>query len=120
MRALQDQSPGQSDNVNDVVDDSEGGTQKTAAVDDFLGTEFESAFEAVAPGTVFPELAEASGGITYPDPLGRQTIGTPYALATKVAEISAARTRVSEVRGVTFSFLWDFSRFHGTDREIRD
>eukprot|EP01052_Picozoa_sp_SAG31_P043362 SAG31_NODE_7199_length_1758_cov_44.919228_1_plen_72_part_00 len=24
------------------------------------------------------------------------------------------------VRGVTFSFLWDFSRFHGTDREIRD
>eukprot|EP01052_Picozoa_sp_SAG31_P042549 SAG31_NODE_6790_length_1887_cov_1.833333_1_plen_119_part_00 len=24
------------------------------------------------------------------------------------------------VRSVTFSFLWDFSRFHGTDREIRD
>eukprot|EP01052_Picozoa_sp_SAG31_P016558 SAG31_NODE_1101_length_9905_cov_3.367122_12_plen_98_part_00 len=25
-----------------------------------------------------------------------------------------------KVRGVTFSFLWDFSRFHGTNREIRD
>eukprot|EP01052_Picozoa_sp_SAG31_P057237 SAG31_NODE_16826_length_694_cov_0.961345_1_plen_166_part_00 len=24
------------------------------------------------------------------------------------------------VRGVTFSFLWDFCRFHGTIREIRD
>eukprot|EP01052_Picozoa_sp_SAG31_P007547 SAG31_NODE_360_length_17025_cov_5.362460_10_plen_296_part_00 len=27
---------------------------------------------------------------------------------------------MSTVRGVTFSFLWDFSRFHGTNREIRD
>eukprot|EP01052_Picozoa_sp_SAG31_P018729 SAG31_NODE_1339_length_8727_cov_6.433125_7_plen_183_part_00 len=24
------------------------------------------------------------------------------------------------VRSVTFSFLWDFSRFHGTNREMRD
>eukprot|EP01052_Picozoa_sp_SAG31_P028363 SAG31_NODE_2730_length_5177_cov_2.436392_4_plen_95_part_00 len=29
-------------------------------------------------------------------------------------------TNDAKVRGVTFSFLWDFSRFHGTNREIRD
>eukprot|EP01052_Picozoa_sp_SAG31_P003896 SAG31_NODE_154_length_22184_cov_25.917142_18_plen_146_part_00 len=26
----------------------------------------------------------------------------------------------STVRDVTFSFLWDFCRFHGTNRELRD
>eukprot|EP01052_Picozoa_sp_SAG31_P018513 SAG31_NODE_1314_length_8851_cov_7.233318_4_plen_90_part_00 len=30
------------------------------------------------------------------------------------------RTCEKLVRGVAFSFLWDFSRFHGTNREIRD
>lgn len=71
-------------------------TLATAADDDFVGiAEIESAFEAVAAAKVFPALAEASGGITYPDPMGRQTIGTPDALAEKVAEISAARAQVS-------------------------
>eukprot|EP01052_Picozoa_sp_SAG31_P027328 SAG31_NODE_2549_length_5519_cov_2.816605_2_plen_66_part_00 len=37
------------------------------------------------------------------------------------AHISRFRVRNPlPVRGVTFSFLWGFSRFHGTNREIRD
>eukprot|EP01052_Picozoa_sp_SAG31_P030906 SAG31_NODE_3217_length_4537_cov_1.607481_5_plen_90_part_00 len=36
------------------------------------------------------------------------------------ANDSVAPAQTSSVRSVTLSFLWDFSRFHGTDREIRD
>ena len=38
---------------------------------------------------------QASGGITYPEPMGFQTIGTPGKLEEKMDAISAARTEVS-------------------------
>eukprot|EP01052_Picozoa_sp_SAG31_P059495 SAG31_NODE_18786_length_622_cov_1.875717_1_plen_150_part_00 len=62
---------------------------------------------------------------TVSDTVGGTLPGVVVAPRLKVQADGSIRTPsgrafVGKVRRVTFSFLWDFSRFHGTDREIRN
>eukprot|EP01052_Picozoa_sp_SAG31_P018885 SAG31_NODE_1355_length_8661_cov_3.130343_7_plen_120_part_00 len=72
------------------------------------------------------DLSDSSGydsDESLPSPQKKPTRSTSRAKLQSVAKASlyvAAKQPPWVVRSVTFSFLWDFSRFHGTNREIRD
>eukprot|EP01052_Picozoa_sp_SAG31_P039231 SAG31_NODE_5399_length_2555_cov_1.499797_4_plen_120_part_00 len=63
--------------------------------------------------TTFPLAAHAA--LAHP----RSMLPPSTKIGEVFADCATAEAKTAAVRGVTFSFLWEFSRFHGTNREIR-